>query len=224
MNNDGQVVYLPSFKARNSQNYTSIFAIAESNLKALYLENCQCFANFDKFITGLESVLKIEFEVEGQEEIRFVVLADDERIVFESEESMDERPLVLENVDGIIELHEEEQVAPHASKIRDVFARSPEAVKETKTAKAKNVLDEEMDEKLITDYGQLLRTHTNYVLINTLLERKKDQKQVFEHARLSKFLNSLVAASFSQLRNKHKNEFEMYSYDMSSLLAQIDER
>jgi len=224
MNSDEQLVYLPSFKARNSTKYTSVFAIAESNLRSLYLENRQCFANFEKFIEGLEVVLKIEFGVESDEKVRFVVMADGERIVFESEESMDERPLVLENVEGVMQLGVYEQAAPHVSKIRDVFTKCPEASKETKMTKAANITDEEMDDKLITEYGQLLRTHTNYVLINKLLDHKNSQKNVFEHTRLSQFLNSVVTASFSQLRNKNKNEFEMYSYEMTSLLAQMDER
>jgi hypothetical protein len=47
------------------------------------------------------------------------------------------------------------------------------------TKAAENFADEEMDEKLITEYGQLLRTHTNYVLINKLLDGKNGQKSTF---------------------------------------------
>ena len=104
MNSDGQLVYLPSFKAQHTSRYIPVFAIAEDNLKSLYLENRQCYANFDMFVKGLESVLKIEFDVESAEEVRLVVMAEGERIVFESEESMDERSLVLHNEQGAMSL------------------------------------------------------------------------------------------------------------------------
>ena len=201
-----------------------MFAVAESNLKALYLEHRECFASFDKFINGLEMVLKIEFGVQKDAEIRFIVMAEGEKIVFESAESMDERPLVLENTEGVMQLGEQEQAMPNVSKIRDVFATCPEPIKEVKKTKAMDIADEEMEDKLITEYGQLLRTHANYVLINKLLDHKNKQKPVFHHTRLSQFLNFMVTASFSQLRNQNKNEFEMCSYEMTSLLAQMDEK
>ena len=56
------------------------------------------------FVKGLESVLKIEFDVEDAEEVRLVVMTEGERIVFESEESMDERSLVLHNEQGVMSL------------------------------------------------------------------------------------------------------------------------
>jgi len=38
----------------------------------------------------------------------------------------------------------------------------------TKTSSSE-IVDDEMDEELVTDYGQMLRSHTNYVLINKIL-------------------------------------------------------
>jgi len=45
-NSDGQLIYLPSFKAKNSMKYSSVFAIAEDNLKCLYIENRNKFSDF----------------------------------------------------------------------------------------------------------------------------------------------------------------------------------
>lgn len=153
MNSDDQLVYLPSYKANNSAKYTSVFAIADNNLKSLYLDNRDCFTNFDKFLKGLEAVLKIEFNLKCDEEVHFVVMTEGERIVFESEESMDERSLVLHNEQGVMSLNAQEQATPHVSKIRDVFTKCPEVIKEKKVTQAENLKDEEMDEKLITEYG-----------------------------------------------------------------------
>lgn len=107
-NSDGQLVYLPSFKAKNSSKYTSVFAIAADNLKYLYIHNRNEFTDFQNFITSLESLLKIEFEIQKYAQVHFVILTEGETIVFASEESMDERSLLLQNNHGYITLSTQE--------------------------------------------------------------------------------------------------------------------